>query len=257
MLAWKVAKRRTGLAAAILIATVFALGGCADKTQVIEEVVPDIDAIYDRYPELEGKQAEEAVVKRVVDGDTFETDGGDKVRLIGVNTPEKYGKVEYFGVEASAFSERMLKGKSIYLFKDVSETDRYGRLLRFVFIQGETTMYNETLLNEGYANVMTYAPDVTFAKKFLKLEQQARSGNVGLWNDGEAGAEPDKAEHTEASPADAPSCEQPLIKGNIKSGGKEKIYHVPGGSSYNATKAEVMFCTEEEAVAAGFRKAAR
>lgn len=252
-----IVKMRFGLAA-VLTALVFSLlTGCMEAAEPVNAGA-DLAEIMKRYPALADRKAEEAVVKRVVDGDTFETNEGKKVRLIGVNTPEKYGKVEYFGVEASEFSTKQLEGRSVYMFKDVSETDRYGRLLRYVFIQGTSEMYNETLLNEGYANVMTYPPDVLFTKQFLKLEQQARSANAGLWGDAgdepgnkNAGAGSETAENTAAA-----ECAEPTIKGNINAK-KEKIYHVPGGSSYNQTKAEVMFCTEEEAVAAGFRKSAR
>lgn len=242
-----------GVATAIAVLMLM-LGACSGQTRTTSGI-SDLDAIYASYPELSGKQPEEAVVKRVVDGDTFETADGDKVRLIGVNTPEKYGTVEYYGLEASAYSEKRLKGRTVYLFRDVSKTDRYGRLLRFVFVRGETAMYNETLLNEGYANVMTVPPDVLYAKKFAKLERAARENNVGLW--AKEGSENASAEATADAPASSggPSCEEPTIKGNIGSGGK--IYHVPGGRSYEQTKPEAMFCTEEEAIAAGFRKAAR
>lgn len=249
-----VKRYRAGVA--VFIVWLWLVGGCAGPTE-ISGGDDTLASIYDNYPELSGKEPEEAVVARVVDGDTFETDGGKKVRLIGVNTPEKYGKVEYYGVEASAFSERRLTGKTVYLFKDVSETDRYGRLLRFVFVKGESTMYNETLLQEGYANVMTYPPDVTYSKYFVKVERKARDGQAGLWGGGAADPEPPKSSSDEVVSTDAPGCANPQIKGNIKSGGKEKIYHVPGGASYDQTKAEAMFCTEEEAQAAGFRKAAR
>ena len=246
-------RTRIGLAAAIAVIMLI-LGACSGQARTTSGN-SDLDAIYESYPELSGRQPEEAVVKRVVDGDTFETADGDKVRLIGVNTPEKYGTVEYYGLEASAYSEKRLKGRTVYLFRDVSKTDRYGRLLRFVFVRGESEMYNETLLNEGYANVMTVPPDVLYAKKFAKLERAARENNVGLW--AKEGSENAPAEATADAQASSggPSCEEPTIKGNIGSGGK--IYHVPGGRSYEQTKPEAMFCTEEEAIAAGFRKAAR
>ena len=238
----------------ILLAILTFIAGCTGSTKTVSDNA-DLASIYERYPELSGQTPEEAVVARIVDGDTFETKTGSKVRLIGVNTPEKYGKVEFYGVEASEYTQRRLAGKAVYMFKDVSETDRYGRLLRFVFIKGESTMYNESLLQDGYANVMTYPPDVMYAKYFLKVERTARDKGVGLWG-GEESASSDSA--NAGTPSDAaPECAEPQIKGNIKSGGKEKIYHVPGGRSYDQTKAEVMFCTEEEAQAAGFRKAAR
>lgn len=242
---------RIGVAALIVLTL---LGGCLGESEKVGGNA-DLASIYAHYPELSDKTPEETVVARVVDGDTFETEAGQKVRLIGVNTPEKYGTVEFYGIEASAFSERRLTGKAVYLFKDVSETDRYGRLLRFVFIKGEPTMYNETLLQEGFANVMTYPPDVTYAKVFLKIEQAARNSQAGLWRDAQPESMPNQ--DAGASSGEAPGCLEPKIKGNIKSGGKEKIYHMPDGKSYNQTKAEVKFCTEDEAQAAGFRKAAQ
>ncbi|WP_027084205.1 thermonuclease family protein [Cohnella panacarvi] len=244
----KHAIRIVGLLALLIIA------GCAGQSELVSDDA-DLASIYERYPELSDRTPEEAVVARVVDGDTFETKTGSKVRLVGVNTPEKYGKVEYYGVEASAYTEQRLAGKAVYMFKDVSETDRYGRLLRFVFIKGEATMYNELLVREGYANVMTYPPDVTYAKYFLKVERTARESGVGLWASEEPAAQ--ETPVTGHSADEGPGCAEPQIKGNIKSGGKEKIYHIPGGKSYNQTKAEAMFCTEEEAQAAGFRKASR
>jgi micrococcal nuclease len=198
--------------------------------------------IYKQYPELSGKTYQKETVRRVVDGDTFETAAGDKVRLIGINTPEVHGKTEYYGREASEFTKQRLQGQTVYLFPDVSDTDKYGRLLRYVFIENDPVMFNETLLTEGYANTMTVPPNVMFAEKFAQLERAAREEQKGLWN-----------EAAEAKDADA-SCAEPKIKGNINSRG-EKIYHLPGGRYYEQTKAEMMFCTEEEALAAGFRKA--
>jgi micrococcal nuclease len=124
------------------------------------------------------------------------------------------------------------------MFKDISETDKYNRLLRYVFIKDHPVMFNETLLMEGYANTMTFPPDVMFAEKFTFLEREARNDHKGLWG----------------QPKDnTPSCDNPGIKGNINSR-NEKIYHVPGGRYYDVTIAERMFCTEAEAMEAGFRK---
>ncbi|WP_248926467.1 thermonuclease family protein [Paenibacillus hamazuiensis] len=136
------------------------------------------------YPELKNHKYTTAEVKRVVDGDTFETKNGEKVRLIGVNTPETVkpnSPVEKFGKEASDFTKKQLTGKTVYMFKDTGDTDKYGRLLRYVFLQGETTMFNEVLVREGYANTMSVPPNVMFQDKFVKLEREARSGKKGLW----------------------------------------------------------------------------
>lgn len=209
-----------------------------------------IAQIVQQYPELQNKKAQIARVKRVIDGDTFVIATDERVRLIGVNTPEVSGTAQYYGQEAAAYSRTRLTDQTVYLFKDVSETDRYGRLLRYVFIKEDVVMFNETLLTEGYANTMTIQPDASFADKFVQVERTARAKNKGLW--GKQG-EQDPATTNATTTA---ACAAPAIKGNINSR-KEKIYHVPGGQSYAVTVAEEMFCTEEDAVAAGFRKAGR
>lgn len=222
------------------------LAGCAAASGSGE--AEGMNGIWSRYPELKGQKYETTEVKRVVDGDTLETKEGDKVRLIGMNTPETVkpnSPVEAYGKEASAFSKKQLTGKTVYLFADAGDTDKYGRKLRYLFVKGETVMYNETLLREGYANTMTIVPNVTFAKTFVEAEREARNKNKGLW--GKSGKDGE-------SPYRAASCKEPKIKGNINSK-NEKIYHVPGGKSYSQTKEEMLFCTEEEAEEAGFRKA--
>jgi micrococcal nuclease len=185
------------------------------------------------------------------------------VRLIGVNTPEiTNGKTEYYGQEAKQFTSDHLLGREVVLFSDVGDTDRYGRLLRYVFVEPEPRMFNELLVAEGYANTMTVAPNVTYAERFVELERDAREEGKGLWGieeepqpDPKADAGKEADEEAADAKADAEmsaNCEEPQIKGNINSRG-ERIYHVPGSRYYEATIAEKMFCTIEEAEADGFR----
>lgn len=225
------------------------LAGCAGQG---EPTTNDADRqrIINNYPELSEKKMESGVVSRVVDGDTLELESGAKVRLIGVNTPEVHGKVQPYGKEASAFTKRQLLGQKILLFPDVSDTDRYGRLLRYVFVAGQDVMYNERLVGEGYAQVMTIPPNVAYAELFLQKQREAREQKQGLW--GETSSEDNAQTAPDESPS-APSCPNP-IKGNINSKG-EKIYHVPGASAYKRTVPEQWFCSEQEAKEAGFRKA--
>jgi micrococcal nuclease len=216
-------------------------------------------AIEKQYPELAGKRAVEDRVVRIVDGDTFQLASGGKVRLVGVNTPEIHGKVQPYGQEAADFTKSRLLGKNVRLYADVSDTDRYGRFLRFVFLEGDDRMFNETLVAEGYAQTMTIPPDVTYAKRFTAAQRAARERGAGLWG----GKPPAHGESESDSPSVAvgskgeaePSCPNP-IKGNINSKG-DKIYHVVGGAAYEKTKPEKWFCTEQEAQDAGFRKASR
>lgn len=124
-----------------------------------------------------------AGVARVVDGDTIELDTGKKVRYIGVDTPEtKHPKkpVQWYGEAAYQKNKSLVEGKTVTLEKDVSEVDRYGRLLRYVYLDG--VMVNETLVKEGYARVSTFPPDVKYHERFLVAEREARTANRGLWS---------------------------------------------------------------------------
>ncbi len=122
-------------------------------------------------------------VTRVIDGDTFEINGGIKVRLIGVDTPEMKNKnktIDCFATEAKKKAEELLTGQEVVLVKDISETDRYGRLLRYVYI-GEQ-MINDRLVKEGYAKISTFPPDVKNVALFQSSEKYARESKLGLWS---------------------------------------------------------------------------
>jgi micrococcal nuclease len=118
-----------------------------------------------------------AQVTRVVDGDTIEVEIGGveyDVRYIGIDTPETVHPskpVECFGPEASARNKELVRGKTVGLEKDVSETDRFGRLLRYVWVGEE--MVNAVLVRDGYAQSSTYPPDVRYQEMFVDLQQQA------------------------------------------------------------------------------------
>lgn len=123
-------------------------------------------------------------VKRVVDGDTISLENGKVVRYIGIDTPETVDPrkpVQCFAKEASARNKELVEGQIVGLEKDVSETDKYGRLLRYVY-KGDV-LVNEMLVREGYAHSSTYPPDVKYQEKFLQAEQEARTNNLGLWGE--------------------------------------------------------------------------
>lgn len=120
-------------------------------------------------------------VTRVVDGDTIDVEGGKRIRLIGIDTPEinRTGATACFGIEAKDYAEKLLNGQMVKLEKDVSEVDRYNRLLRYVYL-GDI-MINDKLVRDGYARVYTYPPDVKYNDKFLESERFARENSLGLW----------------------------------------------------------------------------
>ena len=236
--------------AVLLGIAILLLSTACSSTPVLKDQSNFVVKIYEQYPDLKRQSMTKATVNRVVDGDTFQTSAGDKVRLIGVNTPETVkpnSSVEAYGKEASAYTKQALTGKTVYMFQDVENKDKYGRLLRYVFIDGDQQMFNERLVREGYAETMTIPPNVMYQKLFLQANREARENNRGLWATGT----------NSKSSANVPSgaCQDPKIKGNINTKG-EKIYHLPGGNFYDKTVAEMMFCTEKEAQDNGFRKSA-
>lgn len=124
-------------------------------------------------------------VTRIVDGDTIVIDykgKQEKVRLIGVNTPETVkpnSPVEHYGKEASDFTKKMLTNKKVELEFDIGQRDKYNRLLAYIYLDG--VMFNKTLVKEGYAQVMTIPPNVKYADEFIKLQKEARENKRGLW----------------------------------------------------------------------------
>lgn len=127
-------------------------------------------------------EVEPEKIIRIVDGDTIEIEGSEKVRLIGMDTPETVDPrkpVQCFGKEASAKTKELVLGREVRLEKDVEDRDKYGRLLRYVWI--DSKMLNLTLVEEGYAQVETVPPNVKYKDLFLKASRDAREANRGLW----------------------------------------------------------------------------
>jgi len=209
-----------------------------------------------------------AVVK-VVDGDTIDVLIGEKterIRLIGINTPETVDPrkpVECFGKEASNKAKTLLSGKKVYLESDLTQgdLDKYNRLLRYVFLEDKTN-FSLLMVKEGYAYEYTYNVPYKYQTEFKNAQKKAELGKLGLWADGACQSNTVTVTSssvivaTSSQAVNKASC---TIKGNISST-KDKIYHMIGCGSYNKTtidesKGERWFCTEQEAQAAGWRKA--
>ena len=198
------------------------------------------------------------LVTRVIDGDTIELENGKRVRYLGINTPESVDPrkpVECFGKEASFKNKELVLNKKVVLEKDISEIDKYGRLLRYVYV--DNIFVNLELIKQGYAQVATYPPDVKYHDLFLEAEKEARENKRGLWGNCPTNNETNDIFISPMPQITDSDCN---IKGNINSEG-EKIYHLPNCQSYSQTKidenrGEKLFCSEEEALNAGWRKAA-
>lgn len=200
------------------------------------------------------------LVTRVIDGDTIEISDGQHVRYIGIDTPETVDPrttVQCYGKEASDKNKELVDGKRVRLEKDISETDKYGRLLRYVYLE-DGRFVNDILVKEGYAHSSSYPPDTKYQEQFRASQQDAMNNNRGLWGTTCAlpTTNPTQTQSSQPQTASNGTC---VIKGNI-SAGKEKIYHLPGCQSYEKTvidtsTGEQWFCTEQEALQAGWRKA--
>jgi len=195
-------------------------------------------------------------VKSVIDGDTIKIDYEGKetsVRLIGVNTPETVDPrktVECFGQEASQYLKNLLEGKMVKIEADYSQTDRdkYDRLLRYIYLDGEDVGY--MVINNGYGYEYTYNYPYIKQSEYKQAQEEAEKNSRGLWAEGVCVEE--TKEETETT------TDYCVIKGNINNKG-EKIYHMPGQKYYDQTKidtsqGERWFCSEAEAQAAGWRK---
>lgn len=140
-----------------------------------------------------GSAAWQATLKvtKVIDGDTVVIGSGETVRYIGIDSPEKN---DCFASEATNENKNLVLGKEVILEKDVSETDRYGRILRLVYI-GDI-LVNDYLVRQGFAKAYRYPPDVKFSDQFGQAEQEARDNNRGLWSICELG----QTDHASPSP---------------------------------------------------------
>lgn len=115
-------------------------------------------------------------VTKVIDGDTVEIESGEKVRLLGINAPEEN---EYYYQEAKERLTKLVEGKLVKLETSSEDKDRYGRLLRYIFV--DDLHANLRLLKEGYATVYIINPDEQYYLEFKKAEKEAKESKLGLW----------------------------------------------------------------------------
>ena len=128
-------------------------------------------------------------VSKITDGDTFyvmtKNSEKFKIRLIGIDAPESYNvgkkfRKEYFGKEAKVFATNLLKNKKVKLTFDVQKIDRYGRILAYIYLENGVFL-NQYLVENGFAVVATFPPNVKFVEIFTKAEKSARNKKLGLW----------------------------------------------------------------------------
>lgn len=201
-------------------------------------------------------------VVEVTDGDTIKVkyNGNiEKIRYLLVDTPEtnhhKLGK-QPFGEEAKERNKEILNSGDVTIEFDVgNRIDDYGRMLAYIYVNGESVQ--QTLLREGLARVAyIFPPNTRYLDEFEKASEIAKENSDGIWEtknyvtnrgfNADAMLKNNTKEETQTST----KC---TIKGNINRQGK-KIYHIPSGKYYEQTNPEEWFCTEQEAIQAGFKK---
>lgn len=152
----------------------------AKKSFVGGDAISQIGASETIFPQA-GTDDLEVLVRRVLDGDTIALNDGQLVRYIGIDAPEagKHLPLGCFAAEATERNRVLVEGKPVRLEKDISETDKYGRILRYVYV-GDMFV-NEVLVHEGYASAYPYPPDVKHQETFRTAERKARENQRGLW----------------------------------------------------------------------------
>lgn len=149
------------------------------KAKIISVAVVVVMIISVSYFYLSGRQSERGIVStvsRVIDGDTLEMANGDVVRLIGIDAPEKTQLHYKDAIEQL----KKIEGKSVRMEKDATNKDRYGRYLRYVFL--EDHFVNLELLQNGLAYAYIVNPDKRYEKEFLEAENLARANGLGIWS---------------------------------------------------------------------------
>jgi len=199
-------------------------------------------------------------VLKVMDGDTIDIENDARIRLLGIDTPER-GACYYD--EAKAYLQDILEGKDIRMEKDISGSDRYDRLLRYVYIPADNPkdddlFVNEKLLRLGFARTLAIPPDNRYRDLFASAQTEAKKKERGLWSAcSYKNKDSDKLRENDTLPPNS-KC---IIKGNISEKGYGKNYFLEFCPNYNRIKidprkGEQYFCTESEAQKAGFTRSA-
>ncbi len=197
-------------------------------------------------------------VERVIDGDTLVLADDVRVRLLGINAPER-GECYYS--ESKALLKELVEGKSIYIEKDFVGKDRYGRLLRYVIVKSPDPEQDDVLINNELTKQgAAFAVSQNFHKKYRDIiassQRKAKKANKGMWGECDYKVKTANALREKDTKPTDPKC---TIKGNISEKGYGKIYFVEGCPNYkrvkiDTRKGEAYFCTEAKAKKAGFTK---
>jgi micrococcal nuclease len=166
--------------------------GCGNSQSAVSEEKPISIPFGKTY------SYDDILVVRVVDGDTLKLENGERVRLIGIDTPETHESVKLYrdskksgqdiktiqalGRRSYKFTRQLVEGKRVRLEFDLEKHDRYKRLLAYVYLK-DGTFVNAEIIRQGYASLMTYPPNVKYVDTFKQLYKEARENVRGLWKE--------------------------------------------------------------------------
>jgi len=164
--------------------------------------------VSDTFVDFSPKKYKAKVIK-VIDGDTIKIEGDKVIRYIGINAPETVHPskpVQCYGKEASDKNRELVEGKEVKLEKDVSETDKYGRLLRYIWL--DDMLVNEYLVREGYAQSSSYPPDIKYQDRFIEAQRQAREEKTTNYHL--------RPKHSTDHPTNSHSYSNPTFQSNFR-----------------------------------------
>ena len=164
-------------------------------------VLPKLETVKKEKIESEKKiqTNEYLIVTKVIDGDTFKMSNGEKVRLLGIDTPEKFDSdkldrqtdrsgrdketIKKLGEASSEYVRKLAEGKKVILVRDpgYDDKDKYGRSLRYIYLE-DGTFVNAKIIEDGYANIY-YSKQISKMDEFKRLERDARENKRGLWGE--------------------------------------------------------------------------
>ena len=233
-------KKRNLILAGIIFLSGILLGGKILLPKIIP-IHPEDNMIY--------------VATYITDGDTFKINNNTRIRLLGIDAPEKN---ECYYQESRQALIDLIEHKEIKLEKDITDKDRYDRWLRYAILikkNEDNMLVNDYMVRQGYAITTSIAPDNRYRDLLSTAQEKAKKNNLGLW--AACDYETENPLREQDSGPTNPDC---IIKGNISEKGFGRTYLIPGCDNYNTVKidtrkGEAYFCTEEEAIQAGFRKA--
>ncbi|NOX71986.1 MAG: hypothetical protein GXO64_04820 [Candidatus Micrarchaeota archaeon] len=158
--------QRIRISTVFILLAIVLISGCTDRSPKKPEINKTI--FY---------KTEYAIVTDVIDGDTIAIENGERVRLLGINTPER-GR--YLYEDAKNRLTQLVKDKNVTMKTDFDDSDRYGRKLRYIFVN--ETNVNALLVEEGLATAYIIPPNDRYEAVIMKAEKRAKEMSIGLWN---------------------------------------------------------------------------